>query len=240
MGVSPNGAVSSTGDPLRVLLVEGDESIIEVITLGLSYEGADVQVARDGIEAVRMHSEVAPDITVLDIMLPRLDGLSVLKRIKAQGDTPVILLTAKDSLEDRVAGLDAGADDYVTKPFDFPELVARIRAVLRRPHATSAEELIEVGDLRIDRARHEVRRAGELIDLTPKEFELLEYLARNAERVHTKEQIYEAVWGLNFVGGANVVEQHISNLRERIDRGRDRKLIHTVRAIGYVLREGGG
>jgi two-component system OmpR family response regulator len=235
--MSPNGGASPTGDPPSVLLVEEDESIIEVVTLGLSYEGANVQVARDGIEAVRMHREVAPDITVLDIMLPRLDGLSVLKRIKAQHDTPVILLTARDSPEDRVAGLDAGADDYVTKPFHFPELVARIRAVLRRPSATSADELIEVGDLRIDRAGHEVRRAGELIHLTPKQFELLEYLARNAKRVQTKEQIYEAVWGLDFIGGANVVEQHISNLRERIDRRRNRKLIHTVRGVGYVLRE---
>jgi DNA-binding response OmpR family regulator len=224
------------GHPITVLLVEDDETIVDIVSLGLTYERTEVIVARDGVEAVALHRECAPDVVVLDIMLPKLDGLSVLERIRAARDTPVILLTAKDDLGDRVKGLDAGADDYVTKPFQFPELVARIRAVLRRRGVAEAET-IEIGDLRIDRAAHEVRRGGERIELTAKQFDLLELLARNAQRVLSKEQIYEAVWGWDYLGDPNVVEQHISNLRERIDKGRALKLIHTVRGVGYVLRE---
>jgi DNA-binding response OmpR family regulator len=149
----------------------------------------------------------------------------------------VIMLTAKHALEDRVDGLDAGADDYLTKPFQFPELVARIRAVLRRRGISPDDDVIEVGDLRIDRAAREVSRAGRRVELTAKQFELLELLAENARRVLSKQQIYEAAWAARFVDGDNLVEQHISNLRERIDRGHPRKLLHTVRGFGYVLRE---
>ncbi|MGH2452011.1 MAG: response regulator transcription factor [Candidatus Limnocylindria bacterium] len=222
--------------PFQVLLVEDDPAIVEIVQLGLSYEGADVIVAGDGVEAVRLYRETAPDIVLLDIMLPGLDGLDVLRSIRARGDTPVILLTAKGAPEDRVKGLDAGADDYVAKPFHFPELVSRIRAVLRR-EGVARDDLVEVGDLRIDPGAHEVTRDGEPIELTARQFQLLEFLARHAGRVVSKEQIYQAVWGWNYLGNPNVVEQHISNLRERIDEGRDRKLIHTVRGVGYVLRE---
>ena len=220
-----------------VLLVEDDESIVEVVTLGLTYEGAEVDVARDGFEALRLLRARHPDIVLLDIVLPALDGLAVLERIKAYRDTPVILLTAKDALEDRVAGLDAGADDYITKPFEFPELVARVRAVLRRRGAGAEQEVIEVGDLRVDLATREVTRTDRVVQLTPKQFDLLEYLARNARRVLAKEQIYEVVWGLRSVDADNLVEQHISKLRERIDRGHPRSLIHTVHGYGYVLRD---
>ncbi|MGH2451046.1 MAG: response regulator transcription factor [Candidatus Limnocylindria bacterium] len=222
--------------PFRVLLVEDDPAIVEIVQLGLSYEGAEVIVAGDGVEAVRLYREMAPDVVLLDIMLPELDGLDVLRSIRARGDAPVILLTAKGAPEDRVRGLDAGADDYVAKPFHFPELVSRIRALLRRRGGAS-EEVVQVGDLRIDPAAHEVARDGEPIELTARQFELLEFLARRAGRVVSKEQIYHAVWGWDYLGNPNVVEQHISNLRQRIDEGRHGKLIHTVRGVGYVLRE---
>lgn len=235
MAVSKRTATEAT--PIRVLLVEDDEGIVEVIRLGLSYEGAEVEVARDGFAGVKAHRERTPDIVVLDIMLPGLDGIEVLARIRAQRDTPVIILTAKDGLEERVSGLDAGADDYLVKPFQFPELVARIRAVLRRKGALPPGESLEIGDLRIDQAAREVSRSGRKITLTAKQYEVLEVLATNARRVLSKDQIYEAVWGMEFFVAENLVEQHISNLRDRIDKGHDRKLIHTVRGFGYVLRE---
>jgi two-component system OmpR family response regulator len=171
-------------------------------------------------------------------MLPELDGLEVLKRIRARDDTPVIVLTAKQEPADRVVGLDAGADDYVAKPFHFPELVARIRAVLRRG-GQAEHDAIDVGDLSIDVTAHEVTRGGRRIALTAKQFELLTYLARHARRVLSKREIYENVWGWSYVNDANLIEQHVSNLRERVDNGASRPLIHTVRGVGYVLRDGG-
>jgi DNA-binding response OmpR family regulator len=224
-----------TATAFRVLLVEDDPAIVEIVRLGLGYEDAEVTVATDGVEALRIYRESPPDIVLLDIMLPRLDGFDVLRAIRAQDDTPVILLTAKGAPDERVKGLDAGADDYIPKPFHFPELVSRIRAVLRR-HGTSAVEVIELEDLHIDPTAHRVTRADVPIELTARQFSLLEFLARNAGRVVSKEQIYEAVWGWTYLGNPNVVEQHISNLRERVDRGHDVRLIHTVRGVGYVLR----
>jgi len=226
------------GSDTRVLLAEDDESIVEIVRLGLSYEEADCIVARDGLEAVRLHREIRPDIVILDLMLPKLDGLSVLRRIRAHRDTPIIVLTAKDAPDDRVSGLEAGADDYVTKPFHFPELVARIRAVLRRRRDEKGDDnVVQVADLHIDRAAREVRVDGRRVELTTKQFDVLDLLASNARRVLSKEQIYEHVWGWDYLASPNVVEQHISHLRDRIDRRRDRPLIHTVRGVGYVLRE---
>jgi DNA-binding response OmpR family regulator len=221
----------------RVLLVEDDESIVEIVRLGLSYEAMDCIVARDGVEAVRLHQETLPDIVVLDLMLPELDGFTVLGRIRAHRATPVIVLTARDAPDDRVAGLEAGADDYLTKPFHFPELVARIRAVLRRRSDIDDAGVIEVADLRIDRAAREVTVGGHRVELTTRQFDVLDLLASNAKRVLSKDQIYEHVWGWEHMGNPNVVEQHISHLRDRIDRGRQRRLIQTVRGVGYVLRE---
>ena len=201
-----------------VLLVEDDPAIVEVVRLGLSYEGAKVLVASDGVQAVQRHRHAAPDLVLLDLMLPRLDGLEVLERIRAHRDTPVIVLTARDGLDDRVGGLEAGADDYVTKPFQFPELVARMRAVLRRRGATGDQnhETIEIGALRIDPAAHTVTRDGTEVDLTARQFAILELLAQNARRVLSKEQIFERAWGSSHMGDPNVVEQQISALRERI------------------------
>jgi two-component system OmpR family response regulator len=219
-----------------VLLVEDDPAIVEIVSLGLSYEGAEVVVARDGVEAVQRHRDAAPDVVLLDLMLPRLDGLEVLERIRAHRDTPVILLTARDALADRVGGLEAGADDYVTKPFQFPELVARMRAVLRRRGGGGDDAAIEVGGLRIDPAAHIAMRDGEPLELTARQFAILELLAANARRVLSKEQIFERVWGASHMGDPNVVEQQVSGLRERIGDRDGRRLIHTVRGVGYVLR----
>jgi DNA-binding response OmpR family regulator len=219
-----------------VLLVEDDPAIVEIVRLGLSYEGAEVVVASDGVQAIQRHRDAAPDLVLLDLMLPRLHGMEVLERIRAQRDTPVIVLTARDGLEDRVGGLEAGADDYVTKPFQFPELVARMRAVLRRRGGDDRDGAMAVGPLRIDPAAHTATRDGSELELTARQFAILALLAANARRVLSKEQIFEHVWGSSHMGDANVVEQQISNLRERIgDRDGDR-LIHTVRGVGYVLR----
>jgi DNA-binding response OmpR family regulator len=224
-------------DGATVLLVEDDPAIVEVVRLGLSYEGAEVVVAPDGPGAVHAHYDTRPDLVLLDLGLPGLDGLDVLQRIRAQRDTPVIILTARDGPEQRVLGLEAGADDYVTKPFHFPELVARMRALLRRRGPGTGDETLELGGLHIDPAAHEVRRDGRAIELTARQFAILELLARNARRVLSKEQIYEGVWGYTHMGDPNVVEQQISSLRERVDAGSARPLIHTVRGVGYVLRE---
>lgn len=221
---------------LTVLLVEDDAAIVEIVRLGLTYEGAQVVVAEDGLEAVRQHRECAPDIVLLDLMLPRMHGLQVLERIRAHRDTPVVLLTAKDQLEDRVRGLDAGADDYVSKPFQFAELVARMRAVLRRDGRVE-DAIIEVSDLRIDPDAHTVTRGDVAIDLTARQFAILQLLAANARRVLSKEQIFERVWGWDHLPDPNVVERHISNLRERVDGDGRAPLIHTVRGVGYVLRD---
>jgi two-component system OmpR family response regulator len=222
----------------KILLVEDDPAIVEVVRLGLSYEGAEVVVAGDGVRAVQQHRHAEPDLVLLDLMLPRLDGLEVLERIRAHRDTPVIVITARDGLEDRVGGLEAGADDYVTKPFQFPELVARMRAVLRRRGAARDrdEEVIEAGGMRIDRAAHTVTRDGAPVELSARQFAILELLARNARRVLSKEQIFESVWGSSHMGDPNVVEQQISALRERIGDREGQRLIHTVRGVGYVLR----
>jgi two-component system, OmpR family, response regulator len=220
-----------------VLLVEDDPAIVEIVRLGLSYEGADVVVATDGLQAVQAHRDAAPDLVLLDLMLPRIDGMTVLERIRAQRDTPVIVLTARDALDDRVAGLEAGGDDYVTKPFQFPELVARMRAVLRRRGGGLDDDgVIAVGGLRIDPAAHTVTRDGVALELTARQFAILELLAANARRVLSKEQIFEHVWGSSHMGDPNIVEQQISGLRERIGDRDDDRLIHTVRAVGYVLR----
>lgn len=224
---------------LKVLLIEEDRAITDVVRLGLTYEGAVATIAEDGFTGLQLHSQENPDIVLLDIMLPKLDGLSVLKRIRERGDTPVIMLTAKDALEDRVAGLNAGADDYMTKPFEFPELIARIHAVLRRKgaHVGNDDHVIGVADLAIDRMTHTVMRSGRKIDLTPKQFEVLELLAVESPRVLSKQQIYETVWGWDYLGNANAVEQHISHIRSQVDNGRSRRLIHTVHGFGYALRD---
>src|SRR4051812_17514985 len=226
------------GGPVRVLVVDDEPTLAELLSMALRYEGWEVRAAGDGAGAVRTAREFRPDAVVLDVMLPDFDGLEVLRRMRAeQPDVPVLFLTARDAVEDRIAGLTAGGDDYVTKPFSLEEVVARLRGLMRRTAAvTRADEtLLVVCDLTLDEDSREVRRAGDPITLTATEYELLRYLMRNPRRVLSKAQILDRVWNYDFGGQANVVELYISYLRKKIDVGRD-PMIHTMRGAGYVLK----
>ena len=226
------------GSAIRILTVDDEPSLTELLSMALRYEGWEVSTAASGLAAVKTAREIRPDAIVLDMMLPDFDGLEVMRRIRAeQPDVPVIFLTARDALDDRIAGLTAGGDDYVTKPFSLEELVARLRGLLRRSGAATArdESQLVVGDLILDEDSHEVSRGGTLIGLTATEFELLRYLMRNPRRVLSKAQILDRVWNYDFGGQANVVELYISYLRKKIDAGRP-PMIHTMRGAGYVLK----
>lgn len=226
------------GTPIRILTVDDEPSLIELLSMAMRYEGWEVHTATSGAEAVRVAREAQPDALVLDMMLPDFDGLEVMRRIRAEDpDVPVIFLTAKDGVADRIQGLTAGGDDYVTKPFSLEEVIARLRGLLRRSGATSVrpDTQIVVGDLILDEESHEVTRAGEPIKLTATEFELLRFLMRNPKRVLSKAQILDRVWNYDFGGQANVVELYISYLRKKIDAGRE-PMIHTLRGAGYVLK----
>jgi two-component system OmpR family response regulator len=229
------------GSPLRVLVVDDEVNIAELISMALRYEGWQVQMAHTGTSAVNAARELGPDAVVLDMMLPDIDGLEVLRRMRTSlPDVPVVFLTARDAVEDRVAGLTAGGDDYVTKPFSLEELVARLRGLMRRSGAQRAatSSVLVVGDLELDEDSHEVSRSGEQISLTATEFELLRFLMRNPKRVLSKAQILDRVWNYDFGGQANVVELYISYLRKKIDAGRP-PMIHTLRGAGYVLKPAG-
>ena len=218
---------------MRVLVVEDEPGIAQFIRQGLSEAGYAVDVAYDGQEGLDYAFVAAYDVLVLDILLPKLDGLRVLRALRDRGiKTPVLLLTAKDTVEDRVRGLDVGADDYLVKPFAFPELVARLRALLRRP-PLQMDPILRFGDLEMDTARREVRRGGRLIELSPREFTLLDYLMRHPRHVLTRTQLAEHVWNFDFFNDSNVVDVYIGYLRRKIDRGFDRPLLHTVRGVGY-------
>ncbi len=226
------------GTPIRILTVDDEHSLTELLSMALRYEGWDVATAHSGLEAVKVARETRPDAIVLDMMLPDFDGLEVMRRIRTEDpDVPVIFLTARDAVEDRIGGLTAGGDDYVTKPFSLEEVVARLRALLRRSGASMErnDSLLVVGDLTLDEDSHEVARAGAEISLTATEFELLRYLMRNPRRVLSKAQILDRVWNYDFGGQANVVELYISYLRKKIDHGRA-PMIHTMRGAGYVLK----
>jgi two-component system OmpR family response regulator len=226
------------GSPVRVLVVDDEVNIAELLSMALRYEGWDVSMAHTGRQAVSTAAEVKPDAVVLDMMLPDFDGLEVLRRMRTTNhDVPVLFLTARDAVEDRVAGLTAGGDDYVTKPFSLEEVVARLRALMRRSGANIATErnVLTVGDLTLDEDSREVFRDGAEISLTATEFELLRYLMRNPRRVLSKAQILDRVWQYDFGGQANVVELYISYLRKKIDAGRE-PMIHTMRGAGYVLK----
>jgi two-component system OmpR family response regulator len=218
--------------------VDDEVNIAELISMALRYEGWQVRTAHTGSSAVNAARELGPDAVVLDMMLPDIDGLEVLRRMRTSlPDVPVVFLTARDAVEDRVAGLTAGGDDYVTKPFSLEELVARLRGLMRRSGArrSDATSVLRVGDLELDEDSHEVSRAGEQIALTATEFELLRFLMRNPKRVLSKAQILDRVWNYDFGGQANVVELYISYLRKKIDAGRE-PMIHTMRGAGYVLK----
>ena len=229
------------GGPVRVLVVDDEATLSELLSMALRYEGWEVRSAADGSSAVRAAREFRLDAVVLDVMLPDFDGLEVLRRTRVEAPTvPVLFLTARDAVEDRIAGLTAGGDDYVTKPFSLEELVARLRGLLRRAGMTaaSADSRLVVGDLMLDEDSHEVRRGGVLVTLTATEFELLRYMMRNPRRVLSKAQILDRVWNYDFGGQANVVELYISYLRKKIDAGRP-PMIHTLRGAGYVLKPAG-
>ena len=226
------------GTALKVLTVDDEPSLTELLAMAMRYEGWEVTTAATGNDAVRAARAIKPDAIVLDMMLPDFDGLEVMRRIRTeQPDVPVIFLTAKDGVSDRITGLTAGGDDYVTKPFSLEEVIARLRGLLRRSGATTVQPdtQLVVGDLILDEDSHEVTRAGQSINLTATDFELLRYLMRNPKRVLSKAQILDRVWNYDFGGQANVVELYISYLRKKIDAGRA-PMIHTMRGAGYVLR----
>ncbi|MFG2756689.1 response regulator transcription factor [Streptomyces wuyuanensis] len=229
------------GGPVRVLVVDDESSLTELLSMALRYEGWEVRSAGDGAGAVRAARAFRPDAVILDVMLPDMDGLAVLGRLRRElPDVPVLFLTARDAVEDRIAGLTAGGDDYVTKPFSLEEVVARLRGLIRRSGTAAAardESLLVVGDLALDEDSHEVTRGGTSIHLTATEFELLRYLMRNPRRVLSKAQILDRVWSYDFGGQANVVELYISYLRRKIDAGRS-PMIHTRRGAGYLIKPG--
>jgi len=227
------------GTPIRVLVVDDEPMLTDLLSMALRYEGWEVRTAGEGRQALTIAREFRPDAIVLDIMLPDIDGLQVLQRVRSDGhQTPVLFLTAKDALEDRIAGLTAGGDDYVTKPFSLEEVVARLRGLIRRSTLSApdtSDPWITVGDLTLDEDSYEVTRAGQQIDLTATEFELLRFLMRNPRRVLSKAQILDRVWSYDFGGRSSVVEIYISYLRKKIDAGRE-PMIHTVRGAGYMLK----
>ncbi|MEK3952213.1 MULTISPECIES: response regulator transcription factor [Psychrobacillus] len=226
-----------------ILIVEDEEKIVRLLEIELEYEGYETGKALDGIEAFEMFLSQKWDLILLDIMLPGMSGIELLRRIRGKNSSvPIILLTAKDSIEDKVSGLDLGASDYITKPFRMEELLARIRAVLRMSQATPAsspldEEWLQVSDLRLNDKTREVIRNDLNVSLTPKEYDLLLYLLKNQRQVLERGQILEAVWGYDYYGDTKIVDVYIRYLRKKIDADFDASLIHTVRGVGYVLKE---
>lgn len=218
-----------------VLVIEDEKDIARFIELELSAEGYQTDVAYDGVTGLSRFREVNPDLVILDLMLPVLDGLEVARRIRKTSNTPIIILTAKDGIQDKVEGLDSGADDYLIKPFSIEELLARVRAHLRRVNPAVTGE-VRVADLVMNLDGREIFRGGRRVDLSAKEFELLELLARNPGKVFSRFEIEEKVWP-EYTGGSNVVDVYIGYLRRKLEESGERRLIHTVRGVGYVLRE---
>jgi two-component system OmpR family response regulator len=220
-----------------LLVVEDDPNILELLSASLRFAGFDVRTAVSGSTAITASADVRPDLVVLDVMLPDLDGFEVIKRLRADsGRIPVVFLTARDATDDKIRGLTLGGDDYVTKPFSLEELTARIRAVLRRTAGEHTSSKLNFADLELDEETHEVRRSGNLVQLSPTEFKLLRYLMLNPNRVLSKAQILDHVWNYDFRGDDNIVESYISYLRRKIDNVQPR-LIQTLRGVGYVLRK---
>jgi two-component system OmpR family response regulator len=228
---------SNGGPAIRVLLVDDEASLTDLIGMALRYEGWEVRSAANGTDAIQTARQWRPDVVVLDVMLPDIQGLDVMKQLRQDvPDLPVLFLTARDSVQDRISGITAGGDDYVTKPFSLEEVVARLRGLVRRSAQTiRSEATLVVGDLQLDEDSHEVTRGGSSVRLTNTEFELLRYMMRNPRRVLSKAQILDRVWNYDFGGQVNVVELYVSYLRKKIDAGRV-PMIHTVRGAGYVLK----
>jgi two-component system response regulator MprA len=220
----------------HILVIEDETRIADFLRRGLTYEGFRVSVAGDGPSGLATARDDPPDLVILDWMLPGLDGLEVCKRLRAASSMPIIMLTAKESVPDRVAGLDAGADDYVVKPFAFDELLARIRAQLRRTHP-QATEVIRFSDLAMDTSTREVTRGDRKLELTTKEYDLLELFLRHPRQVLTREVIYDRIWGYDFGGESNIIEVYVRYLRQKLEASGAARLIQTVRGVGYALRE---
>lgn len=221
----------------RILVVDDDAKVLSLMRRGLAFAGYTVDLAPDGEQALAMARAHLPDLVVLDVMLPGMDGLEVCRRLRAgEPNLPVLMLTAKDRVPDRVAGLDAGADDYLVKPFAFDELLARIRALLRRARPVEAEYL-SFADLKLDLLTREAWRGKRQVDLTTKEFDLLEYFMRHPRQVLSRDQIFDGVWGSDFLGGSNVIDVHVMRLRDKLQAANEPRLIQSVRGIGYSLRE---
>jgi DNA-binding response OmpR family regulator len=220
-----------------ILIVEDEAEIAGYLRRGLTFEGYTVEIASDGRQALDIAREQPPDLVVLDLMLPGIDGLEVARRLRAASDVPIIMLTARDAISDRVAGLEAGADDYLIKPFAFEELLARIRVQLRRRQREDAATVLRYGPLTMDLAAHEVTIGDRRVDLTAKEYDLLELFMRHPQQVLTRDVIYDRVWGYNFGGESNIIEVYVRYLRQKLEAHGEPRLIHTVRGVGYILRE---
>jgi two-component system, OmpR family, response regulator MprA len=221
----------------QLLIVEDEAEIAGYLRRGLTFEGFTVDVAPDGPSAITAARERPPSLVVLDLMLPGMDGLEVARRLRAASDVPIIMLTARDAVPDRVAGLEAGADDYLIKPFAFEELLARIRAQLRRRQRDENPAVLRYGSLAMDTAAHHVTIGERHVDLTAKEYDLLELFMRNPQQVMTREVIYDRVWGYDFGGESNIIEVYVRYLRQKLEARGEARLIHTVRGVGYILRE---
>jgi DNA-binding response OmpR family regulator len=227
--------VDDYGRSPRVLVVEDDEAIAEVLQRSLRLEGYEVRIADDGVSALDVAHAYLPDLVILDLGLPGLDGIEVARELRARDDTPILVLTARDAVESRVEGLDSGADDYLVKPFERQELLARLRALLRRrPPRGSAP--LTAGDLMLNPDTHEVTRAGRAVDLTQREFELLEYLMRNERIVISRQRLLDEVWGYDPFSVTNTIEVFVSNLRRKLEADGEPRTLHTIRGAGYVLR----
>jgi two-component system response regulator MprA len=220
----------------KILVVEDEVNIADVIRRGLVYKGFEVEAVHTGQDALRAARDNLPDLVILDLMLPDMDGVEVCQRLRAADDVPIIMLTARDAVMDKVGGLEAGADDYMTKPFEFEELVARVNAALRRRQSSGAREEMRVGDLSVRPASREVTRGDRAIELTNREFELLEYLARHAGQVVTKETLFERVWGYDFDVESDAIKVYVSYLRKKLNANGEPDLIHAIRGVGYVLK----
>ena len=228
-----NGAGDERERPARVLVVDDEELIVEMLTMGLNYEGFEVSVARTGFEALEQARAAKPDIVVLDVMLPGIDGVEVCRRLRSNSDVGILMLTARGEVEDRVVGLDSGADDYLVKPFTFRELLARVGAILRRK-GVNLQQALRVGDLVLDRQTRRVTRGERAVELTPREFDMLELFLSHPRQVFSREVILNRVWGYDYYGDTNVIDVHIRHLREKLD-DENRDLIRSVRGVGYSL-----
>ncbi len=220
----------------HILVIEDEQKIADFLRRGLTYEGLKVEVCLDGESGLKAARDTPPDLVILDWMLPGLDGLEVCRRLRAGGAVPILMLTAKDSVADRVKGLDSGADDYVVKPFAFEELMARVRALLRRSHATE-ETVLRFADLTLNVSTREVTRGARKIELTTKEFDLLHFFMRHPRQVMTREMLYDRIWGYDFGGESNILEVYVRYLRSKLETAGEPRLIQTIRGVGYALRE---